>query len=99
MAVRFNRTAIIERGKRDEALQFAATISEYWQENFGLAVTWGVQIGGTLGTVHWYSDHENMAQLEEAFGFAMSDEGYLKLIADAQDLFAAPPEDTIVYTM
>ncbi len=40
-----------------------------------------------------------MAHVEQAIGFAQSDAGYVKLIDDAQDLFAAPPEDTIIYTM
>ncbi|MCZ6457280.1 MAG: hypothetical protein O6650_08540, partial [Actinobacteria bacterium] len=44
MGVRLARTATIERGKRNEAVEFAATISEYWKENFGVAVTWGVQV-------------------------------------------------------
>ena len=99
MGVRLTRTGLIERGKRDEALEFAATISDYWQENFGVAVTWGVQIGGTLGTIHFHSDYENMAHVEQALGFAMTDEGYIKLIDEANDLFAAPPEDTLIYTM
>ncbi len=99
MGVRLARTATIERGKRNEAVEFAATISEYWKENFGVAVTWGVQVGGTLGTLHWHSDYENMAHVEQAIGFAQSDAGYVKLIDDAQDLFTAPPEDTIIYTM
>ena len=99
MGVRHTRTGTIERGKRDDALAFAATISQYWEENFGVAVTWGAQVGGTLGTVHWHSDYEDMAHLERALGFAMTDQGYLKLVDDANELFAGPPEDTIIYTM
>ncbi|MFQ5553992.1 MAG: hypothetical protein ACE5GC_01315 [Acidimicrobiia bacterium] len=99
MGVRLDRSAVIERGKRDQALEFAATVSDYVGENFGVTVTWGLQVGGTLGTLHWYADYESMAQLEETLGRTMTDAQYLKLVDEAADLFAAPPEDTLVYTM
>lgn len=99
MGVRFDRAAVIDRGKRDEALEFAATVSEYVGENFGVTVTWGLQMGGTLGTIHWYSDYASLAEFEGLLARTMTDAGYLKLLDEAQDLFADPPEDTLVYTM
>ena len=99
MGIRFTRIAQIERGKQGEALDFAGKISEYWEEKFGTPVTWGLQVGGELGTVHWHSDYENMAHVEQALGFSMTDDGYRKLVNDANDLFAGPPHDTLIYTM
>ena len=99
MGVRFTRTAVIAAGQRDEALAFAAEVKSYVEEHFGTPVTWGLQLGGTLGKIHWYSDYENLAEFEKLLGQTMTDEGYTKLIASAGDLFAAAPEDTLVYTM
>ena len=99
MAVRFTRTAVIAAGRRDEAMEFAATIGSYFTENFGVDVIWGMDVGGTLGTIRWYSDYESLSHLEETIGRVMTDEGYLKLTKDAGELFAAPPEDTISYLM
>lgn len=99
MGVRFARVGTIARGKRDEGVAFAASISDYVRENLGVDVTWGVQMGGTLGTVHWHVDYNDMAHLEQAMGWTMSDAGYKKLVDDAADLFDGPTEDTIIYTM
>ncbi len=99
MGVRFTRTAVIAAGKRDEALAFAGEVKSYVEEHFGRTVTWGLQLGGTLGKIHWYSDYENLAEFEKLLGQTMTDEGYTKLVAPAGDLFAAAPEDTLVYTM
>ena len=99
MAVRFTRTGVIERGKRDDALAFAATISNYVEETYGTPVSWGVGVGGTNGTLYWYVDYESLAHLEEIFGRSMTDTAYLKLLDEAVDLFRGAAEDTIVYIM
>ena len=91
MGVRFTRVAVVERGKQVEALEFAATISEYVEEQFDTTVTWGLQIGGTVGAIHWYSDYGSLGELEEILGRTMTDAGYMKLIAEAQDLFRDAP--------
>ncbi len=100
MGVRLNRTAVVDRGKADEAMQFAATVTDYIRENWGISITWGVEVGGTFGKVHWFSDYTDMAHLEQTLGMTMSDEGYRQLLADANDLFVTgETTDTLVYTM
>ena len=99
MGVRFTRTVVIDRGKREEALAFVAEVSSYVEEHFGTAVTWGLQLGGTLGKIYWYADYENLAAYERVLGQTMADEAYLKLVEPGGDLFVAAPEDTLVYTM
>ena len=41
----------------------------------------------------------SLGELEEILGRTMTDAGYMKLIAEAQDLFRDAPQDTLVYTM
>lgn len=99
MGIRFERVALVERGKNEEALAFAATISDHMRTTYGVPVTWGLEVGGTVGVVHWFVDYENMAHLEEVLGKTMTDEGYGKLLAGAVDFFTGPAKDTLVYTM
>lgn len=100
MGVRFERTALVAPGKREDAMQFAGAIAGYVGETFGTELTWGIEVGGAFGRIHWYADYANMAELEIDFGRTMSDEGYLKLVDDAEDVFLpGRTEDKIVYTM
>lgn len=99
MGVRVNRSMLIARGKAAEASQFAADVSSYLGELTGVDVTWGVEIGGTVGKIHWYVDYASLAALEAAFDKAGSDEGYGELLATGNDLFDGHPKDVWVSTM
>ena len=100
MSIRFHRTALAEGDKVDEAGAFAAEVTKYVTENWGLTMIWGWQVGGTYITVHWFVDYANMTEMEAALGRTMTDEGYRKLLGKAQDYFVTGTvEDTIVYTM
>jgi len=100
MAVRFQRTAKIERGKWDEAMEFAAEVSEYMTTTLGFPTTWGTQVGGTYGMLHWFGDYENMAELEMALLRTATDEGYRALLKGAEDCFVTGGlTDTIIYMM
>ena len=99
MGVRFSRAAVVERGKAGEAAQFAGTVASYLEENYGLPVVWGFQVGGTVGTIHWYVDYEDMAAMEAAFARTMADEEYGALVNSGAALFVGSSEDTVVLTM
>lgn len=99
MGIRLHRTAVIDRGKTNEALAFAAAVSSYLNENHGLDISWGVEVGGTVGKVHWYVDYEDMAALEASLMKTMNDEGYQNLVDTVNDVFAGNAEDTLVATM
>jgi len=99
MGVRIDRSIVISRGKNDEASKFASDICSYYAELTGVQLIWGLEVGGTVGKIHWYADYENFAALETALGLIMSDAGYGERLATANDLFVGPAEDTWVYTM
>ncbi len=99
MGVRLHRSIVVERGKRQEATEFAANVSAYIDENWGVPVTWGMEVGGTVGKVHWWSDYESMAHLEDILGKSLVDQGYLDLVDSVVDAFVGAAEDTLVYTM
>ena len=99
MGVRLNRSILIAQGKRDEASKFAGDICSYLEGLTGVKVVWGVEIGGTVGKIHWYADYEDLAALEATFSQSAADEGYGELLASGDGLFDGHAEDTWVYTM
>jgi hypothetical protein len=100
MTIRLDRTALVAGHKNPEAATSAAEISTYLTETLGMPTTWGVEIGGPVGTLHWYIDFANMADLEAGLGKSMTDAGYIELIAKAADLFIeGRTEDSIIYIM
>lgn len=99
MGVRLDRSIVIARGKNDAALKYAGDVSSYVEELTGVQVIWGLEVGGTVGKIHFYADYENFAALETALGLLMSDAGYGENVATNADLFVGAPEDTWVYTM
>ena len=100
MAVRFQRTALVAGVKGQEAMAFAADVSKYVTETLGLPTTWGLQVGGTFATLHWFSEYADMAELEAALLKITTDSGYLDVLAKAKDLFVeGRTEDSIIYMM
>jgi hypothetical protein len=85
-------------GKGREATAFAAEISDYVTENFGVKVLWGGQVGGGTGNVFWYIDYEDLAHLQRGMEWSWTDEGYLELLDRAVYLFDGYGNDTIVHT-
>jgi hypothetical protein len=79
---------------------FATEISTYVSETLGMPTTWGIQVGGTFMTLHWFTDYASMADLEAALVTVLADAGYLDILAKAQDLFVeGRSEDSIIYLM
>ena len=68
MSIRFHRTALVEPAKADEAVAFAAAVSAYATANFGQVTSWGLQMGGTCGTLHWFTDFADMTEFEVTSG-------------------------------
>lgn len=99
MGVRFMRRATIARGKTEEARTFAADISAHWEETYGTKVTWGFEVGGNVGTLYWFSDHDSLATMEAEMMSSMANEHTSKLLADAADLFDGITEDKLIVTM
>jgi hypothetical protein len=100
MAIRFHRTSLVAGVKGQEARALAAEICKYSTESLGIPTTWGMQVGGTYGTMHWFSDFADMAGLEAAVVKTLTDPGYRAILAKAEGLFVeASAEDTVIYMM
>jgi hypothetical protein len=99
MAVRFQRTAVAVPGKGAEAMAFAAEVAEYFTTTFGVEVTWGMEIGGTYGRLHWFVDYDDLAQFEAVNLRGMGDHEYVGMLARGEQLFlAGQAEDTLVWS-
>ena len=100
MTIRFQRTGVVDRNKHDEASAFAAEVSEYVTENWGITLEWGMQLGGTYATIHWFSDYDDMAAFEAGLMRTIMDEGYRALLKKAGDYFLPGSiQDSIIYMM
>jgi hypothetical protein len=98
MGVRLDRAITIAQGKGDEATKFATDVCSYLGELTGVTVIWGLEVGGTVGRMHFYADYESLAALEATFTMISEDAGYEELLATGTDLFDGAAEDTWVYT-
>ena len=100
MAVRFHRTALVADVRGQEAAAFAAEVSTYVTETLGMPTAWGMQVGGTFQTVHWFTDYANMTELEAGLVTTITDAGYIEILGKAKDLFVeGRTEDSIIYMM
>ena len=100
MAIRFHRTAVVAGVKNQEASAFAGEISKYLTETLDIPTTWGLGVGGTLGTVHWFTDFADMAELEAGLVKSLTDAGYLEILAKAEGIFIeGRTQDNLIYTM
>jgi hypothetical protein len=100
MSIRFHRTSLVAGVKGKEAAAFAAEVSTYLTESMGIPTTWGMEVGGTYGTMHWFAEYTDMAAFEVGLVKTITDPGYIAILAKAEDLFVeGTTEDTIIYLM
>ena len=100
MAIRFHRTSLVAGVKGQEAAAFAAEISKYLTESMGIPTTWGMQVGGTFGTMHWFAEYPDMAAFEAGLIKTITDPGYIAILAKAETIFVeGTTEDSIIYMM
>jgi hypothetical protein len=98
MAIRFHRTGLIATGKGPEVAAFAAEVSAYVTETFGAPTVWGMQVGGTYGTVHWFTEYADMTEFGAVGARTLTDPGYLALMAKGAGLFVQGSlEDAIIW--
>jgi hypothetical protein len=98
MAIRFHRTGLIATGKGPEVAAFAAEVSAYVTETFGAPTVWGMQVGGTFGTVHWFTEYADMTEFGAVGARTLTDPGYLALMAKGAGLFVQGSlEDAIIW--
>jgi hypothetical protein len=95
---RFTRTAVALPGQGPASMEFAGRIASHITLNHGVEVSFGLEIGGQVGRVYWYSDHESLAAFEELNAGLMQDEAVSAMVSDAAgDLFiAGETYDTLV---
>jgi hypothetical protein len=100
MAIRFHRPAVVAGARNQEASAFAADISKYVTETLGLPTTWGVQVGGTQSTLHWFTDFADMTEMEAGLQKTLTDPRYGETVMKAAHLFVeGRTEDSIIYLM
>jgi predicted DsbA family dithiol-disulfide isomerase len=84
--IRVNRTTRVSRGKAQQGIQWAREVTEYANKNFPEASAEAyVEIGGNIGTIHWFIDYADLATLERVAQQLAADDGYQAMLRQAAD--------------
>ena len=77
------RSANINTGKRDGAIEWALRISAYVGDTFGTNVNVQGNVAGPYNQIHWVATYDSLAALEKASARFFQDDGYLSLLAES----------------
>ena len=96
--IRFTRTAVVAGGHVAEATGFAGKVTALVNARYGdTPLQWGMQVGGTVGTLHWTMDLPDLATLERITAELSQDGEYTTVIDASGGLFVpGRTYDTIV---
>ena len=86
--IRFTRTAVVAGGHVAEATGFAAKVTALVNARYGdTPLRWGMQIGGTVGTLHWTMDLPDLAALERITAELSQDGEYTTMVDASGGMF------------
>ena len=95
--IRFTRTAVTAQGQSAQAMEFAAKVTQLVNERYPDAgVRWGMEVGGTAGTIHWFMDLPDLLTVEQMFTGLLSDPEYLSLVDSSGAAFLPGAKDSMV---
>ena len=96
--IRFTRTALTAQGQAAAAMTFAGKVTQLVNDRYPQAgLRWGMEVGGTAGTVHWSMDLPDLATVEKMFTELLSDPEYVSFIDSSGSAFVSgSTHDTIV---
>ena len=88
--IRFTRTAVVAGGHIAEAMGFAGKVTHFVNGRYPDAgLQWGLQVGGTVGTLHWTMDLPDLASLDRIFRELSMDGEYTSLVDASGEVFVA----------
>ena len=88
--IRYIRSVSVNQGKFPQASKMAVELAAYMNEHFpGHNMRAHVQVMGDVNKLHWISEYESIAQIEQLFDELHADDGYMNFWRHAaeQDLF------------
>lgn len=74
------RTALINPGKRTEAIAWALNLSRYVNDKFDTNITVHGNVIGPINQIYWVTTYESMDAFEQAAGKIVQDRGYNELL-------------------
>jgi len=89
--ITFVRSADSNDGTALVAIAWALKVAAYVNGNYGTNISVQQNVGGKVNQVHWVATFESMNESVELGDKLLQDEGYLELLAEANDqgLFSA----------
>ena len=96
--IRFTRTGVVAGGHVAEAMGFAGKVTSMVNDRYpDTPLHWGMQIGGTVGVLHWTMDLPDLSGLERIFNELAVDGEYTSLVDSSGGVFVpGQTHDTIV---
>lgn len=79
------RTANINHGKYETAIEWAIRVSAYVNEKYGTNVRVQVNVAGPYNQLHWAASYDSLAGLEDLTNKLMMDEGYRDLLRETTE--------------
>lgn len=97
--VRLFRKARAHSDKFPQALQWSKEVAEYLNANYqGFSIQVFLESFGDMNTIYWFSDFENLAEIETFNARLMADQQYWERLSQIGDLFVdTSGEDTLLF--
>ena len=97
--IRWTRNALIAQGKKEQALQWAKTLTEWANKKYNLRMTVYVDDFGENGNIQWFIDYESPAECEKTAQALLNDQEYLRELNLGADLLIERSAfDTVLHT-
>jgi hypothetical protein len=97
--VRWTRSGRIAPGKELQAIQWAKELTAWANKKYGGHLSVYMDCFGEVGTVRFFDDFENLADLETKLQQVMADQEYWQKISPAPTLFQGVAVDTVMATL
>ena len=79
------RSALINHGKREAAIEWALKVSGYVNDNFGTNIAVHGNVAGPINQIHWVATYESLGAFEAMASKIVQDEGYNELLAESSE--------------
>ena len=84
--IRWTRSGRIAAGKGLQAIQWAKEITDWANKKYNLQMKVYLDVFGESGTLRWFVDYENLADLDKIRGSILLDQEYWNKINQGAEL-------------
>jgi hypothetical protein len=95
------RTANVNNGMFQSAMEWALRASAYVNEKYGTNVSVHMNVAGPVNQLRWVATYESLTAFDDVVMQLLTDEGYAALLAETSEAshFAAASVEDAMYRM